>query len=359
VLYTLDNKILKLKSQFPQCATNFLILNSANIIYFTGFSGATALLIPQDGESVLYVSGTNFEQAKHEVKNVRVELLKRGENLFQRVGQDVEVSVRAKLAVDSMSIDSWRGLVRVVGDESCLVVAGGVVKGLRAVKSSDEVEFIRNACEITSVGVNVAYEVVEPGVSEQEVVTEVEYAMRKHDSMGTAFGTIVASGADSAFPHGSCKSRIIMEGDLVVVDLGAMVNGYRSDVTRTMVAGKISSRQQEIYGTVKAAQDLAVKAISAGVKAVDVDAVAMEIIGRTGFRDCFVHNLGHGVGLDIHEAPILSPDSKDVLEAGNVVTVEPGIYIVGFGGVRIEDTVLVTEEGVEKLTKAAYTLQTC
>jgi Xaa-Pro aminopeptidase len=142
-----------------------------------------------------------------------------------------------------------------------------------------------------------------------------------------------------------------------VVDLGATVDCYRSDITRTIVAGKISGKHQEIYGIVKAAQDLAIKAISAGVKASEVDSVARTIIGRAGFRDCFVHNLGHGVGLDVHEAPTLGPDSKDVLEEGNVVTVEPGIYIVGFGGIRIEDTVLVAKDGVEKLTNAAYTLQ--
>jgi Xaa-Pro dipeptidase len=354
---TLGNKIRELKSRFPQDVANFLILNHTNITYFTGFSGATALLIPQDGESVLYVSGTNFEQARYEVKGVRVELLRRGENLFERVGRDVVVSVGAKLAVDYISVDSWRVLVGVVGGEGCLVVGGGVVRGLRAVKSLEEVEFICEACRVASVGVSVAYEVVGPGVSELEVAAEVEYVMRRQGGGGVAFETIVASGASSAFPHGSCRSRVIMDGDLVVVDLGAVVGGYRSDVTRTMVAGKVGVRQQEMFGVVKAAQDLAVSAVGAGVCAAEVDRVARDIVGRAGFRDCFVHNLGHGVGLEIHESPTLSPDSKDVLEVGNVVTVEPGIYVVGFGGVRIEDTVLVTKDGAKKLTNAAYTLQ--
>ncbi|MCL2643263.1 MAG: Xaa-Pro peptidase family protein [Candidatus Bathyarchaeota archaeon] len=346
--------MLKLKSRFPQGVVNFLILSSVNIAYFTGFSGATALLIPQDGESVLYVSGTNFEQAKHEVKNARVELLKRGENLFQRISQEFEVSVRAKLSVDSIGIESWKSLANVVGGEEGLVMAGSVVRGLRAVKSYDELEFIREACRIADVGISTACEVVKPGVSEQEVVAEVEYVMRKRGSHGVAFNTIVTSGVNSAFPHGSCSSRTIMEGDLVIVDLGAMVRGYRSDVTRTIVAGKVSCRQQEIYGRVRVAQDLAIRSVRANVRAAAVDNVARESICREGFGDYFVHNVGHGVGLEIHEMPTLSPDSKDVLEAGNVVTVEPGIYIVDFGGVRIEDTVLVTEKGAEKLTNAAY-----
>lgn len=353
----MNNKTLRLKEQYPQDAANMLILNSTNITYFTGFGGATALLIPKDGESTLYVSGTNYEQAKYEVKVAKVEKLKRGENFFQKLCQEAKVSVTAKLAVDSIPIESWQALAKTAGDEKSLIPAGNLIKALRAVKTPDEVELIREACKLADVGVNTAYEVIEPGISEQEVATEVEYAMRKQGSSGTAFDTIVASGASSAFPHGTCASRTIEDGDLVIVDLGAVVGGYRSDITRTVVAGKVGSKQQEIYGTVKAAQELAFKAVKAGVKAIEVDATARAIIARAGFGDYFVHNLGHGVGLDIHEAPTLSPDSKDTLEAGNVVTVEPGIYIVGFGGVRIEDTVLVTEFGAEKLTSAAYSLQ--
>jgi len=351
------NNTHKLQKQFPKDTADFLILNSTNITYFTGFSGATALLIPQDGQSTLYVSSTNYEQAKYEVKDAKIEKINRGENLYEKICQSAKATENTKLAVDSIPIENWKTLAKAVGDENFLVAAGYIVKMLRAVKSPEEVELIRQACKLADIGVNTAYETIEPGISEQEVAAEVEYAMRKQGSTGTAFDTIISSGANCAFPHGTCKSRVIEDGDLVVVDLGATVGFYRSDITRTITAGKVSSKQQEIYGTVKAAQDLAINAIKAGVKAVDVDATARVIIGRSGFGDCFVHNLGHGVGLDIHEAPTLSPDSKDILEAGNVVTVEPGIYIVGFGGVRIEDTVLVTEKGAEKLTSSPYTLQ--
>jgi Xaa-Pro dipeptidase len=354
----LNNIILKLKNQFPQNTANFLILNSTNITFFTGFSGASALLVPCDGESVLYVSETNFEQAKHEVKNVKIEKISHGEKLFQKISQDIKISVASKLAIDSISIESWKMLVKIVGDEDSLVVAGNVVRELRMVKSPDEIEVIRRACKIANVGISTAYEIVEPGVSEQEVISEIEYAMRKHGSSGTAFETIVSSGVYSAFPHGTCRRQTIMNGDLVVIDLGATVDYYRSDITRTVVAGKIRGKQQEIYGTVKAAQDLAIRSIRDGAKASDVDKVARTFIDNSSFKDCFVHNLGHGVGLEVHEAPTLGPDSKDVLSVGNVITVEPGVYIAGFGGIRIEDTILVTKDGTEKLTNAAYTLQT-
>ncbi len=204
----------------------------------------------------------------------------------------------------------------------------------------------------------VAFETIKPGIKEKEVAAEVEYAMRKKGSDGTGFDTIIASGANSAFPHGSCSNRIIREGDLVVVDLGATYEFYRSDMTRTFTAGKPSEKQRKIYETVKLAHQKAFEAIKPNISAREVDAAARQVIEAAGYGEFFVHNLGHGVGLEVHEAPILSPDSKDMLAAGNVVTDEPGIYLPGYGGVRIEDTVLVTKDGAEKLTIGLYTLAT-
>ena len=160
----------------------------------------------------------------------------------------------------------------------------------------------------------------------------------------------------SAFPHGSCSDRTIREGDLVVVDLGATYNFYRSDMTRTFTAGKPTEKQKKIYETVKLAHQKAFEAIKPNIPAKEVDAAARQVIEAAGYGEFFVHNLGHGVGLEIHEAPTLSPDSKDTLAVGNVVTDEPGIYLPGYGGVRIEDTVLVTRDGAEKLTSGPYTL---
>ena len=202
----------------------------------------------------------------------------------------------------------------------------------------------------------VAFETIKPGVKERQVAAEIEYAMRKKGSDGTAFDTIIASGAASAFPHGSCSDRTIREGDFVVVDLGATSNFYRSDMTRTFTAGKPSEKQSKIYETVKLAHQKAFEAIKPSIPAKDADAAARQIIEAAGYGEFFVHNLGHGVGLEIHEAPTLSPDSQDTLAVGNVITDEPGIYLPGYGGVRIEDTVLVTTVGAEKLTVGPYSL---
>lgn len=327
----------------------FLVFNSANLTYFSGFPGATALVIPNQGDSVLYVSAVNFEQAKAETKELEVQLLKRGENLMAKIADQIAPKP-SKIAVDSLPIESWRALSKAFGSEEKLEPASNLIRELRMVKDTQEINFIRKACELTSEGMQVAFETVKPGVKEKHVAAEIEYAMRKKGSDGVGFDTIIASGASSAFPHGSCSDRTICEGDLVVVDLGATYGFYRSDMTRTFTAGKPNEKQNKIYQTVQLAHQKAFETIKPKVPAKDADFAARQVIESEGFGEFFVHNLGHGVGLEIHEAPILSPDSKDTLASGNVVTDEPGIYLPGYGGVRIEDTILVTRNGAEKLT---------
>jgi Xaa-Pro dipeptidase len=334
----------------------FLIFNWANLLYFAGFPGAVSLLIPRDGESTIYVYGVNYEQAKAESKGFRVELLKRDENLMAKIAEKAKDYKIKKLAVDALNIESWRTLAKAIGSEEIVEANSSFVQELRKVKDEKEIELMRKAGELTSEGVKTAYEVLASGMKEYEVAAEIEYAMRKRGSQGTAFETIVASGSCSAFPHGGCSDREIRGSDLVVVDVGATYNFYRSDMTRTLVVGKPSEKQKNLYQVVKTAQAKAFDAINPNVKAKDVDAVARKMIEVAGYGEYFVHNLGHGVGLEVHEPPILSPDSKEVLVVGNVVTDEPGIYLAGYGGVRIEDTVLVQKNGAEKLTHGPYSL---
>jgi Xaa-Pro aminopeptidase len=334
----------------------FLIFNSANLIYLTGFCGASALLIPADGESRAYVYGVNHAHAKAELNEFRVELVKRNENLMAKIAKQAEALAIKRLAVDALNVESWRALAESLGDEKNLAADNGFIQALRRVKDENEIELLRKAAELTSEGMRVAYETVAAGMKEYEVAAEIEYAMRKQGSSGTAFETIVASGVCSAFPHGGCSDKEIRKGDLVVVDVGATYKFYRSDMTRTFVAGKPSEKQKKLYQIVKTAQEEAFEAVKPSVKAADVDGVARKLIADAGYGDYFVHGLGHGVGLEVHEPPTLSPDSRDVLAAGNVVTVEPGIYLVGYGGVRIEDTVLVGKAGAEKLTNGPYAL---
>ena len=334
----------------------FLIFNSTNLIYLTGFSGASALLIPKDGENTVYVYNVNYEQAKAEGKAFRVELVRHDEKLMAKIAKQASAFEIKRLVVDVLNIENWRALSKFLGGEKMLAVDSGFLRELRKVKDKNEIELMRKAGELTSEGMCVAREVVAAGVKEYEVAAEIEYAMRKQGSYGTAFETIVASGVCSAFPHGGCSDREIHKGALVVVDIGATYKYYHSDMTRTLVAGKPSEKQKKLYQIVKTAQDKAFEAIKPNVKAKDVDAIARKIIADAGYGEYFVHSLGHGIGLEVHEPPTLSPESKEVLAAGNMVTVEPGIYLVGYGGIRIEDTVLVQRNGAEKLTNGPYAL---
>jgi Xaa-Pro aminopeptidase len=334
----------------------YAVFNGVNLVYLAGFQGASALLVPRDSEAVLYVYGVNYEMAKAESAGLRVELVKRGENLMEKIAkQSIAFGVK-QLAVDSLGIISWQALAKALGREKKLAVDNGIVQELRKVKDEKEIKLLRKAAELTSLGMKVAYETVKAGLKEYEAAAEIEYAMRKHGSGGTAFETIVASGTCSAFPHGGCSDKVIRNGDLVVVDIGAAYKSYCSDMTRTLTAGKASEKQKRLYEIVKQAQDRAFEALKPGAKAKDVDAAARQAIADAGYGEYFVHGLGHGVGLEVHEPPTLSPDSADTLAAGNVVTVEPGVYLVGYGGVRIEDTVLVGRDGAEKLTNGPYAL---
>jgi Xaa-Pro aminopeptidase len=326
------------------------------MLYFLGFPGITALLIPPEGESTVYVYGVNYEQAKAQSKGFNVQLVRGDENLMAKIAAQAKNCKIRKLVVDALGVETWRSLTKELSSEAPLEINNGFVQALRVVKDSQEIEFMRKAGELTSEGMKAAYDTVKPGAKEYEVAAEIEYAMRKRGAGPTAFETIVASGACSAFPHGGCSGREILEGDLVVVDIGATFNYYCSDMTRTLVAGKPSEKQQKIYDVVKEAQLAAFKVIKVGVPVAEVDAAARKVIEAADYGDYFVHRLGHGVGLEVHEPPSLNAASKDALAEGNVVTDEPGIYLPGFGGVRIEDTVLVQRNGAEKLTDGPYSL---
>jgi Xaa-Pro aminopeptidase len=335
----------------------FLVGNEKNLLYLTRTPGAFCLLIPKRGENTLFVYGTNYEQTKAEAKGFKVELLKVGEKLTDRFAPLLKASKVEKIALDTLSYDFYRWLAKGFRGRARLKVQSGLLWKLRRVKDEEEIRLMRKAGTITSAGIQAAYETIKPGVTEIEVAAEIEYAMRKEGGWGTGFETIVASGLRSAYPHGGCANRKIRAGDLVVVDIGSSYEHYLSDMTRTIVAGKPSEKQKRIYEIVRTAQEKAHQAIKAGAKGKDIDLVARKTIQDAGYGQYFIHSLGHGVGLDIHEPPGFAATSKDVLVAGNVMTNEPGIYVTNFGGIRIEDTVLVGEGKTEKLTKGPYTLQ--
>jgi len=333
----------------------YLVADETNILYFTNAEGAVRLLVPAEGENVLYVYGVNYEAAKAEAKDCRVELVKRGEDADKKVAEQAKKLRLKSVGFDALDASLYLKLKRALKKAKPKPLSQ-LVWDLRKVKDETELSYMRKAAELTDKGAEAALEAIRPGRREYEVAAEIEYAMRKLGSEGLAFDTIVASGPRSAYPHGGCTAQKISRGTLIVVDVGARHHRYRADLTRTFLVGNPTPKQARIYEVVREAQEKAFQSIRAGVRGRDVDAVARKLIEKRGYGRYFVHGLGHGVGLDVHEPPTLNPEGKEKLTVGNVVTDEPGIYIVGFGGVRIEDSVLVHRNKGERLTRAAYDL---
>lgn len=350
------NRIKKLQAAIAAANFGYLVLNSVNQLYFLGVPGTAALLISEKETPTAYVYGVNYEQAKAQAKSCEVKLVRGDENVLSKIASDAKQQKISQLTVDALGLESWRALSQ---EFPTVKVDASPVVALRAVKDAAEIELMRKAADLTSRAMQAAAQAIKPGVRECEVAGALEYAMRTGGGGATAFESIVASGPASAYPHGGCSVRKICEGDLVMVDIGATYQYYCSDMTRTFVAGKPTAKQQKIYDTVKAAQQAAFEAMKPDAVIAEVDAAARKIIAAAGFGEFFVHRLGHGVGLEVHEPPSLHALNKDRLAAGNVVTDEPGVYLPEFGGIRIEDTVLINASGPEKLTVGTYTLTGC
>ncbi len=354
----MENRIKSLQDAFEGKFDGYLVTSPINILYFTDFSGASTLLVPSDGYAVTYVHNVNYEEARVEAKNCNVRLVKQGENLFKTIADQTRSLNLKKLAFDTMSFQTHRDFSKALKGTASLTAKSEYVWTLRRVKDARELRFIRKAAELTVEGMQTACDTIKPGLQENEIAAEIEYAMRTHGSDGVAFETIVASGKRSAYPHGGCGERKVKSSDLIVVDIGAKFKNYNADMSRTFAAGKPSAKQKRFYDIVKAAHEKAFQTMKDGVKAAESDAEARSVIEEAGYGAHFVHGLGHGVGLEVHEQPVLNSVSKDVLKTGNVVTDEPGLYFVDVGGYRIEDTVLVKKDKAVKLTEGLYSLNT-
>ncbi len=337
----------------------YLISNINNVFYFTGFmdiSDATlSLIIPLDGEPTLLVPPLSYTAAKDNALNCLVNVISTKDKIIDKIVQKIKLNNLKNIEFDTLSTSMYMGLIKKFKDVK-ITLNQKRIWNLRRVKDSQEISFLRKASELADIGIEAGIQAIKAGVKEYEIAAEAEYAMRLHGSEGIAFDTIIASGPRSAYPHGVCSNRVINKGEFVILDLGAVSSGYRSDITRTVVVGTPTRKQKKMLEIVSRAHKKALECIHENINAYEVDASARDVLKSEGYGKEFLHGLGHGVGLDIHEPPTLSSSSEDVLKTGNIVTVEPGMYIVGFGGVRIEDLVLVHENYGERLTQAAYYL---
>jgi len=319
-----------------------LVTNPTNILYLFGFKSSNAALLVEEDRARLFTD-FRYSEAARAVEGVEFEETKRA-LLADLAGR---LSGRIGFEADFVSFAGYETL-RAGSIEP--VPRRGLVERLRAVKDDDELGAIKRACEITD---RVFERLVEErfvGRSERDLSWTIEQLFHDEGAETVAFETIVASGPNSARPHGRATDRQISRGETVIVDTGCVVGGYASDYTRTFTTGFVEGPIKEAYALVLAAQQAGFDALRAGVRGIDADAAARRVVDGTAFAGMFGHGLGHGLGLEVHEAPRLSTESTDTLAAGNVVTVEPGIYLEGRAGIRIEDNVVVTDDGVRNLT---------
>jgi Xaa-Pro aminopeptidase len=317
-----------------------LVTNLVNVRYLTGFDSSNAALFVEP-ERVRLFTDFRYIDAARQVAGVEVVETKR--SLIGWLAETLEGRIGFEGDVLPWSLAET---LRAGGLE--LVPRSGLVEALRAVKDDGELDAIRRACAITDrMFERLVVEVPFVGRTERDVAWEIARLYHEEGAEDTAFSTLVGSGPTGSQPHGGTSDRTIGAGELVVVDTGCRVDGYCSDCTRTLATGPLDGEKQEAYDVVLAAQRAGLAAIRAGVAGIDADAAARDVIEGSPFAGAFGHGLGHGLGLDVHEAPRLSTESTDTLVAGNVVTVEPGIYLSGRFGIRIEDDVFVTADGLE------------
>jgi Xaa-Pro aminopeptidase len=321
-----------------------------NIYYMCGFSGDSGALLVDQSSAVLFTDGRFTTQAKEETRGIRVHIHKGP--LLEAVGDHLRGRRRQRIAVSlsRLTLAGWKTLRKAAAGNLKWLAIDGLVENLRAVKDADEIDRIREAARLGSQVMEEAIRLIRPGVTELDIAAEIGYRMRRKGASGESFEAIVAAGPRSALPHACPTARRIGKNELVVLDLGAILRRYCSDLTRTVHVGKASTRVRQWYHAVLEAQTAARDALKSGVTCGSIDAAARNVLQRKGLGRYFVHSTGHGIGLEIHEDPRIARDQKKLLETGNVVTLEPGVYVEGVGGIRIEDDALVTPRGSEILT---------
>lgn len=336
-----------------------LISNETNVSYLTGFTGDSSYLLVGKGLCTLISDGRYTTQIAQECPGLDAVIRPQTETLIVAAAKAVKRAKLKKLGLEADHL-TVSNLTRLADQVKGLEVmpTSGVVEGLREIKDADEIAEIRRAIYQAEKGFEVLRAELRPELSELAAAHSLEQSMRQFGATGAAFPPIVAVGDSAALPHARPTARLISAADFVLIDWGATAaSGYRSDLTRILATSKISPKLEKVYGVVLKAQRAAVRSIRPGARCCDVDAVARRVIENAGFGKHFTHGLGHGIGLNVHEGPRFSAASEAELKPGMVVTVEPGIYLEGWGGVRIEDDCLVTRHGCEVLTSVPKDLE--
>ena len=327
-----------------------------NVRYLTGYTGSNGLVAIMPDRAAFFTDPRYRIQAAQEVDcSVRVvsgALLLSMAQYLRRMK-----SKRVGFEKSRMTVEAYQTLKDALPLGSSLEPVAGWIESQRAVKSSHEISAIRRSVELNSRAFEQAVKHLRIGMREGDLAAELDYRMRRQGAEGPAFETIVAAGTRTALPHARPTSARLVQGALLLVDMGAMLDGYASDMTRMLFLGRPGSQVRKAYKAVLEAQLAAVDAVRAGVPAKTVDRAARRVLASHGLANAFVHSTGHGLGLEIHEPPRIGKKEKTPLESGMAITIEPGVYLEGFGGIRIEDTVAVTDKGCEVLTPTSKELR--
>lgn len=344
-------KINKLQEFLKNSHEAILIHSPVNRRYFTGFPSSDGYLLITKKEAVLFADSRYIEAAQKTVSVCKCLLLKKVADEIKKYIKDNKIFKiyieRARITVGTA--DFLKTVFR-----PCRVTPSkkldAKIDELRMVKTTEEVEYIKKSQKIAEDAFKHILTFIKPGVTEKQIALELDFYMLSHGAEALSFETIAVTGKKTSMPHGVPDDTVVKIGDFVTMDFGAVYKGYHSDMTRTVAVGTVSEEQKEIYNIVLKAQKTSLEALKKGVPCSEADKAARDIIKNAGYGDYFGHGTGHGVGIEIHELPNLSPRSEAKLEIGNIVTVEPGIYIPDKFGVRIEDMALITEDGFENLT---------
>lgn len=347
-----NDRVKRLRGKMAAAGGQAIMVGSdINRRYLSGFSGTHGVVLVSADRAALLTDFRYRLQAGEQA--VGFEIIEHGQDLNASIAETLKAWGIARLLFEDRHVTfaEHARLTNALAPVE-LVPAGGIIEDLRMVKDATELAVMQEAADLADRTFEHILNFIKPGVTEIEIAAEMEYFMRKNGATGPSFNTIVASGERSAMPHGVASERVIGRNEFVTLDFGAYYKGYCSDLTRTVFVGTPTDKHKEIYNIVLEAQLYALEHLKPGMTGKEGDALTRDIITRYGYGDHFGHGTGHGFGMEIHEAPRLSLTCDTVLEPGMTVTVEPGIYLPGFGGVRIEDDVVITENGIQILTRS-------
>lgn len=324
-----------------------MVTNPFNLRYVSHFTGTAGLAVLTQEKAFFVTDFRYTEQANEQAKGF--EIIRNIGSIYEEVAKLVKSENIEKLGFeqDVISYATFTTLEEIIECE--LVPVSGFVESLREIKDQEEIDVIQKAIKITEAAYQHILKEIKPGMTELEVANKLDFFMREQGASSVSFDTIVASGVRSALPHGVASDKVIEQGDMITIDFGCYYNGYVSDMTRTFALGDPGEKLKEVYEIVREAHARVNSAVKAGMTGAEVDAIARDYITEKGYGEAFGHSTGHGIGLEVHEGPSISFKNDKKLVPGNAITNEPGIYLPGIGGVRIEDDLLVTEDGNKNL----------